>query len=319
MNETQAKFLVTDKVPDGFIEGIEELGFKTDHYNTLTNEKFLDIIGQYEGIVVNTSLLLNKLAIDRATKVRFLLRPGSGLDNIDTEYAESKGIRIFNSPEANADAVAEHAIGLLLSLLNFIPKASEQVKQFQWIREPNNGTLLKGKTVGIIGYGHTGSAMAKKLSGFETRILAYDKYKKGFGNASVKECEMKDIFQNADIVSLHIPLTPETAYLVNDEFIESFQKPFYLINTSRGKNVKIKDISAGLRSGKIRGAGLDVLENENFSSYSIQEKEAFQELTQSGNIIITPHIAGWTKESRSAIFMLVLEKFKKYFLETKLK
>lgn len=319
MNESQAKFLVTDVVPEGFLEGFEQLGFKTDHFKSLSNEKLMDIIDRYTGIVVNTSLLLNKAAIDKASRLKYLLRPGSGLDNIDTGYAESKGIRIFNSPEANADAVAEHTIGLLLSLMNFIPRASEQVKHLQWIRQPNNGTLLKGKTVGIIGFGHTGTALAKKLNGFETRILVYDKYKKGFGDESVEEGGMEDIFQNADIVSLHIPLTEETEYLVNDVFIDRFRKPFYLINASRGKNVDIKSIISGLKTGKLKGIGLDVLENENINLYSDQEKQEFEQLTQSGNIIITPHIAGWTYESRSEIFMLVLEKFKKYFLETKSK
>ncbi len=309
------KFLVTDKLPDGFIEGIEQLGFKADHFQTLSNEALAEIIDQYTGIVVNTSLILDKTAIDKASILKYILRPGSGLDNIDIEYAESKGIRIFSSPEANADAVAEHAMGLLLALMNFIPRASEQVKGHQWIRQPNNGTLLKGKTVGIIGYGHTGPALAEKLSGFGVKILVYDKYKHGFGNKLVEESPMEQIFETADVLSLHIPLTQETENLVNDDFIARFSKSFYLINTSRGKNVKLQSVINGLNAGKLLGAGIDVLDNEDINAYSEQEAELFDELVNAGNIIITPHIAGWTTESREGIFMLVLEKFKKYFIK----
>ena len=228
-----------------------------------------------------------------------------------------KSIKIFSSPEANADAVAEHAIGLLLGLTNFIPRASEQVKQSKWIREPNNGTLLKGKTIGIIGYGNTGMAFAKKLSGFEVNILVYDKYKQGFGSDFIHESSMDDIFQNADVISLHIPLTTETEYLVDDTFIGRFGKPVYLINTSRGKNISQQAVISGLQSGKLLGAGIDVLENENVNSYTEHEKEEFKELVNSGNVDHDlPHIAGWNQGVRGGKYsMLVLEKFKKYFLQ----
>ena len=299
--------------PAGFIEGIEKLGFGVEHIQKLSNQKFLEIAAQYTGIVVNTSLVLDKALLDKAILLKYILRPGSGLDNIDTVYAEKKGIKIFNSPEANADAVAEHVIGLMLGLLNFIPRANEQVRQYQWLRQPNNGTLIKGKTIGIIGYGHTGTALAKKLSGFDTHILVYDKYKQGFGNETISEVTMEAIFENADLVSLHIPLTNETQYLVNDDFIASFKKAFYLVNTSRGKNVSLPSLIHGLQSGKLRGVALDVLENENINAYTLKEKEQLEALISSGNVIITPHIAGWTSESRIAIFMLLLEKFKNYF------
>ena len=312
MSAEQPKFLVTDNVPDGFIAGFEKLGFAVDHPQKLSNEELYEIVGQYTGIVVNTSLLLTKEVLDKAVLLKYILRPGSGLDNVDIAYAEKKGIQIFNSPEANADAVAEHVVGMIFGLLDFIPRASEQVKQLQWIREPNNGTLLKGKTIGIIGYGHTGTALAKKLSGFGVHVLVYDKYKNGFGNESVVEATMQEIFDKADLVSLHIPLTHETEYLVNNIYIENFKKPIYFINTSRGKNVSLSSLIHALRSGKLLGAALDVLENENINSYTSKEKEQFQALIASGNVIVTPHIAGWTKESREQIFMVVLEKFKNY-------
>ena len=314
MSEQKPKFLITDNVPEGFIEGFENLGFIVDHKQKPTNEELYEIADQYTGIVVNTSLILTKEVIDKAIQLKYILRPGSGLDNVDVSYAEAKGIKIFNSPEANADAVAEHVIGMIFSLLNFIPRASEQVKQLKWIREPNNGTLFKGKTIGIIGYGHTGMAIAKKLSGFGVNILVYDKYKKGFGNETVKEADMDEIYENADLLSLHIPLTDDTEYLVDDDFIESFRKPIYLVNTSRGKNVNIRSLINGLKSGKLLGIALDVLENENINSYSEKEKEQLLTLINAGNGIITPHIAGWTKESREQIFMMVLEKFKNYFI-----
>jgi len=314
LSESQTKFLVTDNVPEGFIAGFEELGFIVDHIQKPTNDELYEMAGAYTGIVVNTSLILTKKLIDKAILLKYILRPGSGLDNVDVNHAEQKGIKIFNSPEANADAVAEHVIGMIFSLLDFIPRASEQVKQLQWIREPNNGTLFKGKTIGIIGYGNTGTALAKKLSGFGVHILVYDKYKTGFGNNLIKEADMPEIFENADLISLHIPLTDETEYLVDDEFIDHFKKTFYLINTSRGKNVKSDSLIRGLQSGKLLGVALDVIENENIKSYSLKEKGQLQELMVSGNIIITPHIAGWTKESREQIFMVVLEKFKNYFL-----
>jgi len=314
LSEPKPKFLITDTVPEGFIEGFEKLGFEVDYRQKPTNSELFEIAGQYTGIVVNTSLILTKEVLDKAILLKYILRPGSGLDNVDVDYAKAKGIEIFNSPEANADAVAEHVIGMIFSLLDFIPRASEQVKQLQWIRQPNNGTLFKGKTIAIIGYGNTGSALAKKLSGFGVHILVYDKYKKGFGNETLREASMREIFDKADLVSLHIPLTNETEYLVNDGFIDNFKKPIYLLNTSRGKNVKLDALIHGLKAGKILGVALDVLENENIISYSAKEKQQLQTLITAGNVIVTPHIAGWTKESREQIFMMVLEKFGNYFI-----
>jgi D-3-phosphoglycerate dehydrogenase len=253
--------------------------------------------------------------LDLAVNLKYILRPGSGLDNIDVEYAKNKGIIIFNSPEANSEAVAEHAIGMLLGLTNFIPRASEQVRQRRWIRQPNNGFLLKGKTVGIIGYGNTGAAFAKRLSGFETKMLVYDKYKHGFGNSAIIESDMESIFEEADVISLHLPLSKETKYLVNNAFVQKVKKPFYLVNTSRGGIIELNAVIGGFKSHRLLGAALDVLENENLSSYSKEEKKLLDDLLNAGNVIITPHIAGWTKESRDNIFYFALEKFKKYLLE----
>jgi D-3-phosphoglycerate dehydrogenase len=260
---------------------------------------------------------LDKEMLDKAVKLKYILRPGSGLDNVDVAYAESKNIVVLNSPEGNKDAVAEHAIALLLSLLNYIPRAWQQVLNMEWIRQPNTGTELKGKTVGIIGYGNTGSAFARKLSGFETEILVYDKYKENISDSYVKKSTLEEIQQKADIVSFHIPLTNETKHWINDKFVNSFARPFYLLNTSRGGIAQIESITKGLKSGKISGAGLDVLENEQIANYSTEEKDVFMNLINAGNVIVTPHIAGWTQEARSKIFFIVLEKFKLWLRQKK--
>jgi D-3-phosphoglycerate dehydrogenase / 2-oxoglutarate reductase len=308
------KFLVTDLVPPGCIATIEQLGFEVDHIEDLDNEELKKIIPRYTGLVVRTSLIMNKEMLDAATQMKYILRPGSGMDNIDVPYAESKGIKLFNSPEANSDAVAEHAIGLILGLLNFIPRSFEQVKNAFWVRKENTGKLLKGKTIAIIGYGNTGTALGKKLQGFEVNVLVYDKYKKGFASPGITEATLEDIFEKADILSLHIPLTDETFHLVNEGFIANFKKPFYLVNTSRGKIADTVSVIKGLRTGKLLGAALDVLENEKISSYSTSEKALLEELLNAGNVVITPHIAGWTTKSREDIFYVVLDKFKNYLL-----
>lgn len=307
------QFLVTDQVPPAFVRGLEGLGFLVTHIARLSNQQLADRIGAYAGLVVNTSLLIDKSLIDKAVKLKYLLRPGSGLDNIDVTYARQKNILVINSPEANSDAVAEHAIGMLLGLANHIPKADNEIKHGQWIRMPNTGWLLKGKTIGIIGYGNTGAAMAQKISGFGMRILVYDKYKSGFGTGTVIETSPEVIYNEADILSLHIPLTPETSHLINSEYIGRFKKPFFLINTSRGKIVDLAALVGGLKTGKLRGVALDVLENESFETYSPIENQIFAALISADNVLLTPHIAGWTLESREAIFMLLLEKFKNYF------
>lgn len=309
---TTEKFLVTDHVPAEFLKGFEELGFEVDYLPVLSHEDLESRIGRYTGIVISTHLILHKNYLDQAVKLKYILRPGSGLDNVDVEYAESKGILVFNSPEANREAVGEHAVGLLLGLLNNIPRAVQEVKEKKWIREPNKGLEIKGKTIGIIGYGNTGSAFAKKMSGFEAELLVYDKYKTGINDSWVKVVEQEELLEKADIISLHIPLTAETKHVINTDFIARCGKPFFLINTARGKLVKQTDLLDGLKTGKVRGAALDVLENEKLQTFTAQEMNIFEELQGKYNVIITPHIAGWTMEAREKIFFVVLEKFKAF-------
>jgi D-3-phosphoglycerate dehydrogenase len=282
-----------------------------EHIPVISNEDLIKNIHRYSGIVVNTSLIMNVEMLNAAIHLKYILRPGSGLDNIDVAAAMERGIIVLNSPEGNADAVGEHAAGLLLSLLNFIPRAAAEVRQGLWIRKENTGIEIKGKTIGIIGYGNTGSAFASKMSGFGAQILAYDKYKSDFGNAFVLEAQMQDIFEQADIVSLHIPLTSESHHLVSNAFIAAFKKPFYLLNTSRGKIVDTPELISALLSGKISGAALDVLEHEGIEK-NLSAKLELESLLNAGNIIITPHIAGWTEEARKKIFFIVLHKFSEY-------
>ena len=248
--------------------------------------------------------------IDKAVRLKFIGRLGSGLEIIDQEYAKRKGIIYFNSPEGNKDAVAEHAVGMLLSLLNHLHKADREVRQKLWLREQNRGTELGGKTVGIIGFGNTGRAFAQKLSEFGVRILAYDKYLKDFGNEHVEECHINAIFSQAEVVSLHVQLTPETKYMVDRTFIESFSKPFYLVNTSRGPVVKTADLLLGLKEKRVIGAALDVLEQERLEAMDERQKKEFGELASSDRVMLTPHIAGWTNESKRKIAEIILLRLK---------
>lgn len=313
------RFLITDNVPDGFLSKFDEINYEVDYYPLLTNDMLHEIIHHYEGIVMSSFITLDEPTLKKAQKLKYILRPGSGLDNVDVDYAKKQNIVVLNSPEANKDAVGEHAIGLLLSLLNNIPRAINEVSDFRWERELNKGVEIKGKTIGIIGFGNTGSSIAHKLSGFEAELLTYDKYLSETNLDFVKMVSLETIFDKADIITLHIPLTSETFHYLNDEFIERFRKNIYIINTARGKIVDSNALLRGLTSGKILGAALDVLENENFQSIPEQEKSIISSLLETKKVIITPHIAGWTKEAREKIFYLVLQKFQHYLdtLQTK--
>jgi D-3-phosphoglycerate dehydrogenase len=264
------------------------------------------MITNYNIVVINTKTPFDREMIDIAKSLQLIVRLGSGLEIIDTEYAKVKEIQVLNTPEGNRQSVAEHALGLLLALLNRIIISNYQVKDFSWLREANRGTELNGKTVGIIGFGNTGSSFAKILSGFDVKILAYDKYKQRFADnyRNVIETEMTEIFENCDILSLHIPLTSETFHLGDVNYFKKFKKDIFLLNTARGKIIKTEDLIGSLKSGKIKGAALDVLENENFKSFSQTEKVMLEELFSFPNVIVTPHIAGWTHESKEKIALL---------------
>jgi len=290
---------------------LEKAGHVCDLNYKWTAAEILDHIHEYEGIVIRSRIKITKEIIDKASKLRFIARAGAGMENIDTVYAESKGIKCLHAPEGNRDAVAEHALGMLLSLFNNLGRANKEVREGKWIREGNRGVELMGKTVGIIGYGNMGSAFAERLKGFGVKVLVYDKYKKGFGSDFIQEVGMDRIFNDADILSLHTPLTEETHYLINDSFIKQFKKNIYIINTARGKSLNTADLVANLQSGKVLGACLDVLEYEMTSFENLDTTTlppAFQYLIQSDKVILSSHIAGWTQESNEKIARILADK-----------
>lgn len=309
----QGKVLFIDTTHPYLNDELTRMGYECIHYTGLNRKEILDQIHHYTGIIIRSKIKLDKEALDIATALKFIGRVGAGMENIDWQYAESKGIICLNAPEGNRDAVAEHAMGMILSLLNHLCRVNLEVRNGIWIRDNNRGTEIKGKTVGIIGFGNTGSEFAKRLSGFDANVVAYDKYKSGFGNNHVKEVSMDEIFESAQIVSLHIPLTHETNQLVNSNWIQRFKNPFYLINTSRGQCVNTADLLAAIDKSKILGAALDVLECEQLSFENLETADlpdSIKSLFQSDKVILSPHIAGWTIESHFKLASVLVEKIR---------
>lgn len=308
---TKGKVLFIDTTHPILPQKLEKAGFICDHFSSTSIDELKNLMPTYQGLIIRSKFKIDKELIDLASSLKFIGRVGSGMENIDVEYAQNKNIACFNSPEGNRDAVAEHALGMLLSIMNNLYRANREVSMGVWKREANRGIEIMGKTVGVIGYGNTGSAFAKRLSGFDCQILAYDKYKKGFASSNVKESRLADIYTQADIVSLHVPLTSETKFMVDKKFISSFQKPVFLINTSRGPVVKTSALVAALESGKILAAALDVLEYEATSFEQIYEKNLpsdFHYLINSDNVLLSPHIAGWTFESNIKLSEILANK-----------
>lgn len=310
---SERRILITDNVHPLLCEGLEDGGFTVDYQPNVTSEVVNDVIGDYEGLIINSNVYAGKQLLDKANKLKFVCRLGSGLEVIDVEYAKKKGVAAFNSPEGNRNAVAEHALGMLLNLFNHITKANNEVKSKLWKREENRGVELSGKAVGLIAYGNTAEALAKLLSSFGVKVLAYDKYKTGFSDSYVRESSLTAIFEEADVVSLHLPLTPETEYMIDNAFLSSFKKNYWLINTSRGRVLQTEALLQNLENGKIMGAALDVLENEKLETMSAEQKKIFEKLIQHPNILLTPHIAGWTYESKQKIAETLLQKIRKLY------
>lgn len=285
-------------------EVIDGRGFTTEDI-----KNHLDI----NGIFIRSSIPLNATLLSQFKYLKFIARPGAGLENIDLNYCQQADIRVFRSPEGNRDALAEHTMGMILSLLNNINSANTEVKNGVWLREENRGIELNGKVFALIGYGFMGEALARRLSGFDVQVIAYDKYKSNFSDPYVKEVDMNYIFNNADFVSLHTPQSSETKKLVNSTFINSFKKPFFLINTARGQSVVLEDLLKGIENKKIKGACLDVMELESpsFERFSYTDDPTFKSLAQYKNVIFTPHIAGWTQESKEKMALVILDKIKK--------
>ncbi|MES2591014.1 MAG: 2-hydroxyacid dehydrogenase [Bacteroidota bacterium] len=305
------KILFIDSNHSVLHETLQKAGHTCDLNYDWTKEEILNNIHLYDGIVIRSKIKITKEIIDTAVRLKFIARAGAGMENIDVVYAESKGIKCLHAPEGNRDAVAEHALGMLLSLFNNLSRANAEVRQGKWIREGNRGIELMGKTVGIIGYGNMGSAFAERLKGFGVKILVYDKYKNNYGTDTIIESTMDRIFEEADVISLHTPLTDETHYLINDTFINSFKKNIFIINTARGKSLNTADLTANLKSGKVRGACLDVLEYEAVSFENLDSSslpEPFLYLIHSDKVMLSPHVAGWTVESNQKIAQALASK-----------
>ena len=310
------KVVFIDSVHEILWQRLEKRGFQCIHAIEWPEEKIKEVIKDAFGLVIRARFQLDETFLKNCTKLQFIARSGSGLENIDTSYCERAGISVFNSPEGNRNAVAEHGLGMLLSLFNKISKADREVRKGIWDREGNRGIELDGKTIGIIGCGNNGSAFAKKLRGFECRILAYDKYKSGFSVTQVVESSLQGVLNQAEVISFHIPQNEETMYFMNEEFVSSMQNPFYLLNLSRGKIVQTSALVNGLKSGKILGACLDVIEYES-TSFSTSFKDNLPEdlhyLFQSDKVLFSPHVAGWTEESYVKLSSVLADKIEEKF------
>jgi D-3-phosphoglycerate dehydrogenase len=300
---------------------LQGLGFVNHEDYTSSKEEIEAKIQDYQGIVIRSRFKIDKTFLDKATNLQFIARVGAGLESIDCDYALSKNIELIAAPEGNKNAVAEHTLGMILSLFNKLNIADREIRSGHWNRENNRGHELDGKTVGIIGYGNMGKSFAKKLRGFDVKVICYD-IQEFVGDANATQVTLEELQLNTDVLSLHIPWTPQTNKMVDKAFIESFAKPFWIINTSRGKNIVTADLVAAMKSGKILGAGLDVLEYEKLSFETLFQDnntpEAFQYLLEAKNAILTPHIAGWTFESHGRLAQVIVDKIKlKYFGQPK--
>lgn len=305
------QILIIHKVHKALSNQLIKSGFKLDTILDLSREELIKILPQYQGIVVRSALKVDEEVITAGINLRFIARLGAGLENIDTQFASGKGIKVFGAPEGNRSAVGEHSLGMLLNLFNKINIADAQVRKGIWQREANRGEEIEGKTIGIIGYGNMGAAFAKRLCGFGANVIAYDKYKSNFESDLVEEVSLEKLFESADIVSLHVPLQKDTFYMVNDEFINSFKKTIVIINTARGAVVNTSSLVKGLQSKKISGACLDVLEYEGMSFEDIEKQydsSDFMFLSQSKNVILSPHIAGWTHQSNEKMAKILATK-----------
>lgn len=291
-------------------EQLEHAGFTNEADFVSSKEEVEAKIQNYHGVVIRSRFKIDKTFLDKATNLQFVARVGAGLESIDVEYAYAKGVELISSPEGNRNAVGEHALGMILSLFNKLNKADREIRQGYWNRESNRGLELDGKTVGIIGYGNMGKSFAKKLRGFDVEVLCYD-ILSNVGDENAKQVSLSELQAKADVISLHTPWTDLTNKMINANFINAFQKPFWFINTARGKSVETADLVAALQSGKILGAGLDVLEYEKLSFETLltnEIPEPLQYLIQADNVLLTPHIAGWTQESKTLLAQVIVDK-----------
>ena len=309
------KILITDKVDPLLPDGLSDMGFECHYHPQMPYLEVMDVLPAFQGVVVNSKVICNKEFLNIGRHLEFVARLGSGLDIIDIPYAKQLGIEVISSPEGNANAVGEHVLGMLLTLLHRINIADSNVREGRWLREQNRGKALKGQTVGIIGFGHTGPAFAQKLRGMGVNVLVYDKYNKVDKTQfpEVVQVELSNLLKRSDIVSLHIPLTAETENMVDRSFLDRMQKGSILINSSRGRILKTSDLRLSMEEGRIGGVCLDVLENERPNTWSNEEARLYSFFQESNRAVLTPHIAGWTFESLRLIASVLLTKIQNFY------
>lgn len=300
------KILIVDDLHQVFLDKLNEAGLFYMYQPDIDRKEALNIIEDYQVLVIRSKFKVDQEVLGRAKSLKYIARAGAGMDNIDEDLAHKQGVCLLNAPEGNRDAVGEHLIGMLFSLMNNLLRADKQVRNREWLREKNRGVELGGKTVALIGYGNNGGAMAKKLSGFDVKVIAYDKYKTGFSDEYAQEVSMEQIVKEADVLSLHIPLTRETRGLINKEYLFHFRKPIFFLNGARGEIVELEAVLEAINSGKILGAGFDVLPIEKFPD--LDSTTWFNKLIDNDRVILSPHVAGWTVESYFKIAAILADK-----------
>lgn len=307
------KILIIDEMHLSIVDMLEKDGHQVTYLPKITRSEILESVATFEGLIIRSKTPMDRELLEKAVNLKFIGRAGAGLDQIDLDYLVERRVKLFHAAKGNRDAVAEHAVGGLLALFNNIIKADSEVRNGIWDREGNRGHELMGKTIGIMGYGNMGKSFAKRLAGFGVKVLAYDKYKMDYGNELVQEVMWEKVKAEADILSIHVPLTSETRNFFTLEELESFAKPFWLINTARGEVISFATLNEALDRGILRGAVLDVLENEKFQKFSHEQKNQFEKLAARTNVIFSPHVAGWTFESYEKINKVLVKKIKKAF------